>query len=257
MILNRLEAWMDGVALTSISPVIFIEEISTAPAGVQITSAELAGRNGVRQLNTRRSQPSVTITLRILEGNRVARQAIYQQVVSWASGSRLRISDRPEQELRCVCTAMPALSNVMKWIEPVSITLTGLEHAFWEDRVVSTLTLSGTSGSGNLYVPGNGGEVCGEVVATPASGTLNTLTLTVGQTSMSFSSLGATGGSPFKISYDERLLQSIKVGNSSAMSKRSGASADDLLGVCGKINTISMTANVSTSVVFRFRGAWT
>ena len=82
------------------------------------------------------------------------------------------------------------------------------------------------------------------------------LTLTVGGTSMSFSSLGATLANPMTITYDANGIQSIRVGSTSAMSKRSGTSADDLIGICGKINEISFTANINVTAVFRFRGAW-
>lgn len=254
---NQLNAWMDGNALTDLHPMLFIEEISCTPAEISFVSTTAARRDGELMLSSRRSAPTVTITLRILTEDRVNRQAVYQRLVTWASGSELRISDRPGQALRCVCTGMPAMGSVMKWTEPFTLTLTGFEHAFWRETVVSTLTLSGTSGSGQLYIPGNGGAVCGEVVVTPPTGaTLNTLTLTVGSTSMSFSSLGASLTNPLTITYDDRRIQSIKVGSTSALSKRTGASADDLLGICGKLNNISFTSNVNVSAVFRFRGAW-
>ena len=254
---NQLNAWMDGNALTDLHPMLFLEEISCTPAEATFTTSVTARRHGERLLNTRRTTPTVTITLRILTEDRVSRQTVYQRLVTWASGRELRISDRPGQALHCVCTKLPEMSSVMKWTEPFSLTLSGFEHPFWEETVPSLLSISGSSGSGDLYIPGNGGEVYGEVTVTPPSGsTLNTLALTVGSTSMSFSCLGATLANPMTITYDANGIQSIRVGSTSAMSKRSGTSADDLIGICGKINEISFTANVNVTAVFRFRGAW-
>jgi hypothetical protein len=257
MILNRLEAWVDGIALTSLHPMVFLEDISCTAAETEIASLSVAGRDGARLLSSRRSTPTVTITVRLLIEDRATRHTVYQQLVQWASGHELMISDRPGLALRCVCTSMPAMQSVAKWTEPFQVIMSGFEHACWEESIASSLSLSGSSGSGQLYIPGNGGDVCGEVSVIPPTGsTLNTLTLTVGNTSMSFSSLGATSANPFSISYDDRRIQQIRVGTTSAMSKRSGTSADDLLGTCGKHNAISFTANVHVSATFRFKGAW-
>ena len=142
---NQLNAWMDGNALTDLHPMLFIEEISCTPAEATFTTSVTARRNGERLLNTRRTTPTVTITLRILTEDRVSRQTVYQRLVTWASGRELRISDRPGQALHCVCTKLPEMSSVMKWTESFSLTLSGFEHPFWEETVPSQLSISGSS----------------------------------------------------------------------------------------------------------------
>ena len=254
--IERLEAYMNGISMTSIHPGILVTNIQTPPPAMNISTNQLAGRNGERVESQKRTRAKTTISF-VFPGSSIAeRQLICQQVASWARQGILQVSNRQGQRLRCICTSPPSISDVMDRAEELKVELTAYSQPFWEENTASTTTLTGTSGNGTLYVPGNGGEVLVEITATPTSGTLNSLTLTVGGDTMSFTSLGATSANPFRLTYSDEGIQSIKVGNTSVLGKRSAASADDLRAASGGLNTISMTANVASSVVFSTRGVW-
>ena len=107
---------------------------------------------------------------------------------------------------------------------------------------------------------GGGWSVSGltvvEVEAAPISGTLNRLTLTVGNETITLEGLGATTSSPLKILYTDQMIQSIRVGDDSALGKRTRSSADDLLAEIGAQTPVRMTADVAASVRFTARGKW-
>jgi hypothetical protein len=161
-------------------------------------------------------------------------------------GTELEISDRPGEVLQVICTEPPYVPDHLSWADSISITFQTMEKPFWEKKTPETLTLeSGTTGSGELYVPGNIEEAVVEVEAAPASGTLANITLTVGDTSITLNGINATAEAPLRITYDRRGIQSIKRGTTSVMDKRTAASADDLLAKCGAVSAVSFSASAS------------
>ncbi len=252
--ISRYEAYMDGVALSAVNPNLLITDIQPEVSDIDYEYEQLARRAGGFITKETQEGSSVTITFQLRLYSISERQAAIQEVQRWAKGQILETNDRPGQRLWAKCTSLPRITSAMQWTEEISMTFTAFEHPFWEELTPSVLSLTGTSQTGNLFVPGNAGETLVEVIATPGSGTLNALSITVGNTTMSFTSLGATASNPLTVTYDGRLIQSIKVGTTSAMSKRTGA--DDLLAVCGTNNAVSITAGTSSTITLSARGLW-
>ena len=63
-----------------------------------------------------------------------------------------------------------------------------------------------------------------------------------------------TSGQVIKIAYDDEMIQSIKVGNTSLLNWRTGV--DDLLVTCGEDNSFSFSSNAAVSVKYMVRGLW-
>lgn len=252
--ISRYEAYMDGVALSAVNPNLLILDIQHELADVEYEYEHLANRAGSFITEGKQEGSSVTIVFQLRLYSISERQTACQEVQRWAKGKILETNDRPGQRLWVKCTTLPRITSALNWTEEISMTFTAYEHPFWEEVTPSVLSLTGTSATGILFVPGNVSEALIEVTAVPGSGTLNTLSITVGDNTMEFSSLGATVSNELSITYDDRLIQSIKVSNSSAMSKRTGA--DDLLAVCGTNNTVSITAGTSATVTLSARGLW-
>ena len=250
----KYEAWIDGEALGAISPDLYICAITYTPAAVTINVNEIVGRWGELEETTRWKGASVTVSFYLRKSTGQERQAILEQVGRWARGKYLEISDRLGERLRVICSAPPYVPDHLSWTDAISVTFRTLAQPFWERQTPAILTLSGETGSGNLFVPGNIGKALVEVDAAPASGTLANITLTVGDTSITLNGVNATSTDHLKITYDERGIQSIKRGTTSVMSARTAASSDDLLAECGKISSISFSASTSASVTFSARG---
>lgn len=249
--ISRYEATLNGVALSSINHDLLILDIQYGGVPIEIGANQLAHRDGAIIYRQYREKATVTITFELHIYDIADRQGALRDVNLWAkNGGILEINDRPEQRLRCVVDSYAAIDSVRDWTKPLQITFAAYENPFWEAKSVESLTLSGSSGSGSLAVPGN---YDGALISVNVSseGTLTNVTLRANGEALTLSGMSV---SSFQISYDSHQIQSIKSGNTSLLAYRSGVS--DLLAKCGDSNSLSFTANTSATVVFRVRGLW-
>lgn len=251
--ISRYEVSLNGVPLSSLHPDILILDIGYTPAEAQLETYTTAKRNGSRIHRRYYAESSVTVSLMIRSYDTRTRQSICQQIGKWARGGGiLKTSDRQGQRLRCLCKSWPTIASALKYTDTVQIVFTAYNNPFWEEDSVRTLTLSGTSGSGSLYIPGDAPEVFieAEISATNA---LSSIVLTVGKTSMTISGT-VSKGSTVILKYDDEMIQSIKNGSTSLLNKRTGS--DDLIAVCGESNNFSFQTSASAKVTFKARGQW-
>lgn len=251
---HNFEAYMNGIRLTSLGG-IYITDISHRPAQMEVSTTPLARTHGEHILESKWSRAQVVIEFILLGSTPMARQEKCQAIAAWAKEGTLITSDRPFQQLKCICTDPPKIDSAMDRAARLTMEFTAYEDPFWEDELPATVILSGTEASGTLFVPGNADSAAVEIEAAPVGGTLNDLSLTVNGSSIILENLGATALNPLKISYSHK-LQKITVGEISALGKRTAASADDLIARCGIPNAISMTADTAAFVRFIVRGKW-
>ena len=251
---HTLEAYMNGVALTSLGG-IQITNISHTPAQVEVISTPLALAHGESVLQINKKQAMVGIEFIMPGISPSQRQEKLLAVIEWTKQGPLTVSDRPWQQLNCICTSPPHFTSAITRLERLTALFTAYEIPYWEDTLPSMLPLSGLNGTGSLFVPGTANETYAEIKAAPASGTLNELTLTVGEDTIAFADLGATAADPLTITYNKN-IQKIMVGNNSALDKRTAESADNLRVMLGVPNTVSFEADVLTTVQFSARGLW-
>lgn len=252
--ISRYEVVLNGQALSSISASILILDVQYATPSIKNETYSVAKRQGARLHRRYYDRASVTINFEIHEYGIANRMKVCNAVQRWAkNGGVLQINDREGQRLRCVCESFPVIKSALKWTDVLSVTFSAYSLPFWEEISPSVLTLTGTSGSGSLYVPGCVDEAFAEVDIT-AGGTLTSLTLTANGRTMTLSGISVSSGSVVKIAYDDEMIQSIKVGNTSLLTKRTGV--DDLVFKCGESNSVSFTSNVSVTASFKVRGLW-
>ena len=87
-----------------------------------------------------------------------------------------------------------------------------------------------------------------------AGASLSSVSLTVNGRTLSLTGLSVSNGDTIKITYDDQMIQSIKVGTTSLLGKRTGV--DDLIANSGEYNTVSFTSSASVTVTFKARGLW-
>lgn len=254
--ISRYEAYMDGVAMSSLSPNLLILDISHGTSKISRDTVTLVRRDGSIMVDKTLSAAQVKISFQLREYSIAERQKVCQEVARWAQGAILETNDRPGQRLHVQCDSFPVIGSALKWLDDLSVTFTAYNYAHWEEKTAVSTTLTGTSGTSTLFVPGNAGKALVEATITPSSGTVNDITLTVGDTSIALVGCGATSSQPVTISYDYIGLLRIKRGTTSVMDKRTAASSDDLLAVCGAVNTFGLTASGAVSAAFSVRGCW-
>lgn len=253
--ISRYEAFLNGVSLQSISPDILIHDISYGAPVFQDDTYSVAKRNGARLFRRSFDSISVTIKFEIHAYSVANRQAICQAVCMWAKGGgQLKTNDREGLFLQCVCSQFPTIESARNWTDELTIAFTAYTFPFWQDVAQTSIALSsGTSGSTSKFIAGSADGALVEA-SVKANASLSSVSLTVNGRTLSLTGLSVASGSTIVISYDTDGIQSIKVGNTSLLNKRSGA--DDLLVNCGASNSFSFSASASVDVTFVVRGIW-
>lgn len=250
---SRYEAYIDGIALSTIHPGILLTNVEHHLANYNLQTQAVANRNGLMILNRKQGATSVSISFELRVYKTQERQVALQKIQQWAQGKTLETSDREGQKLNIICTAFPAVSSVQDWNDTLKVGFTAYDQPFWENKTPSVITLVGDDEDGVLFVPGNAGEAYAEVEVTPSQ-TIDDLTVTVGDTSITLDDLNTNA--VIKIGYDEKGIQYIKAGTTSILSKRTANSSDDLIAICGKKNAVAVEADHSVTAKFSVRGLW-
>lgn len=246
--ISRYEAYMDGIALSSLDPSIYVLNIQPGDNNPNIRTSKVAGRAGARVIKKSFESLPVTILFEIHEYDTVKRQAVCSKVKKWANGNTLSVSDRPGQKLRCVCEAYPK-ANAKEWTEAISMTFAGYNPPYWENE---NATIIKTTSSKKAYIPGNAPETLVSATVTVGA-SISSLTLTTGVKSLVLT-VSASQNDKIYVGYDENNILYIKKNSTSILGNRTGD--DDLTVPCGEFSTFSVTADGNVSAVYEARGCW-
>ena len=250
---NRFSVTLNNTALTSVDNSIVIRDINYHPPEINLDTSSVAKREGMRVQRKHIDSCSVTIAFEIRKYDTAARQSVCSSVVAWAAnGGTLETGDRTGQMLICVCTKLPTIESVLRWTDAVTMTFTGLVVPYWQSKTATTLKLTGSSTSGTLTCPGmlDGAIVSASIKANAA---VSSVALTVAGRTLTLSGLSLATNDVVNITYDSNMIQSIKVGSTSLLDKRTGV--DDLIANKGN-NTVAVSASASVEVTFSVRGLW-
>lgn len=251
---RHVEAWVDGVALSSLGPIMVHQVHEDAPA-VELTEGERPGRYGQRLLVRKRQTLRVAIEAVIRERFDLAqRSRILEEVARWAQGSVLELSNHPERRLLVTCTSEPTLGEVRDYAHTIRVEFTAYAVPYWEDYLPSGIVISGISGAGTLIIPGTAETPVGLTIR-PTDGTLINFTVAIGGQSIALTGLGIPTGGTLTFDRDQRDDLRIVSSGRSQLSHRTAASVDDLFAVPGSV-PVSFAANAPCVVTFAVRGRW-
>ena len=251
---RHVEAWMDGVALSSVGRVLIRQVHEEAPS-LAIQTGEKAAGYGQRLLSKKRQSLKVSLDCQIRElFDLAARSRAAEEISRWAQGSILELSNHADRRLHAYCSAEPALGDVRDYTASIRVEFTADAVPYWEDRAPAQLVKTGSSGSGSLLVPGTAeAPMC--VTVKPTGGALSSFTVDVDGQQIALSGLSVAQNALLLIERDARDDLVIRSGETRLMNKRSAASADDLFVKPG-IASVSFTANTACDVTFSIRGRW-
>ena len=250
-------AALDGVELSAIAPEIIVTDITHNAPVREVRASDIAGRNGKLYTRTVTSSTGVTVSFEIHTQDVRRRALIMEDVQRWAMpGGVLTTSDRPDRVLRVVCESLPTVGSAQKWTGVCSIGFVAYAVPFWEDETPRLVNITG-NGSKNLFVPGFAAPASVEAkVTNTGSGTISSVTLTAGDTSMTFAGVALGAGQTMKLSHDARGLLTARIGSASVLDKRTAASSDELELDPGKNAALSVTTNGTASTTFEVRGRY-
>ena len=248
---------LDGVELSAIAPEIIVTDITHSAPVREVRTSDIAGRNGKLYTRTITSSTGVIVSFEIHTPDVRRRAAIMEDVQRWAMpGGVLTTSDRPDRVLRVVCESLPTIGSAQKWTGSCSIGFVAYAVPFWEDEAPRRVSITG-NGSKSLFVPGFAASASVEAtVKNTGSGAISTVTLTAGDTSMTFAGLALGAGQTMTIAHDARGLLTARVSGTSVLDKRTAASSDELELEPGKNAALSVTTNGTSSTTFEVRGRY-
>lgn len=254
---TRYLAALDGVELSAIAPEIIVTDITHNASVREVRASDIAGRNGKLYTRTVTSSAGVTVSFEIHTQDVRRRAAIMEDVQRWAMpGGVLTTSDRPDRVLRVVCESLPTVGSAQKWTGISSIGFVAYSVPFWEDEAPRRVIITG-NGSKSLFVPGFAAPASVEAtIKNTGSGTISTVTLTAGDTSMTFTGLALKAGQTLTLAHDARGLLTARIGGTSVLAKRTAASSDELELEPGTTAALSVSTNGTASTAFEVRGRY-
>ena len=249
-------AWLNGLEFASVHPALMLQHINEQGPKISYKTAERPG-GGLMELARVISQRDIILEFAIREGlDFAARQHALQAATAWAmAGGVLELSDHPGQFIRVSLTQAPAMGQLRDWTHDLSMTFTAAWYPYWQDKQLSTVSISGMdTGSAELFVLGTA-QTCLEAEISPVASPLHYLTLTSLQSSMGLdlSSAPVQVGSTIRIDYDERHLLRIMCGTDHLLRYRFGA--DDVILMPGQ-QTIMYSCSVPCYITLKSRGVW-
>lgn len=248
MILKRRAA-LDGVQLDSIDSRILIQKIEPAAGKESIDATALWGGSGSRVTGIHRDSLDIVVSFSINEKSYrpQARAEVLEKVNTWAAlGGWLTVNYKPGRRIRVIAAQLPGEGDAMQRNQ-YSITFRAYGVPYWQEESPVKVRTTAASGRFNFGVNGNQETVMEATFKNTSGSTINTLTITAGKSSISFTGLGLANGETFKLDHTDdgkRSLLRCKIGSRSVMAKRTAGSSNDLF-IDPGVQAVSYTAGGS------------
>lgn len=254
---RHIEAWMDGIRLADLGAVFVKGVDEPAPEmDIEYVNRAIRGGRGIQKRKRRALQVTIHAAIHELFDLR-KRAEIRDAVAQWAGGSILELSNHPDRRLHVICLAEPGLADVRDFNSTLDMTFEADVIPYWEEKIATTASGTGTSGTASMLIHGTAKEVPVDVTVAAGSA-ITSLTVTVScggvSKSITLSSLSSLEGA-ITFSRDNQDRLQIMSGTTSLLPHRTAASADDLIIPAGKA-TVSWSVSASRSVSFSARGRW-
>ena len=246
---------LNGPGLADLDSRIYVEDI-TEDVNTDLETMQRAPYGLFPMNNPGRGSITIKVKFMIKERNRTERMAVFQKVRGWATQGWFTMNTRPGQQLYVFCTKPPAFET-FDLAARMDIEFTAYGEAFWQDITPVSVSVTSAVSSATASITPKGTQECFlEAEIKPSSGTLTSVTITVGTQTFTLSDLSVTKTTPLKIYYDELHLLHIESGSTSLLNKRSAASSDDILLVPNQSNSVSLTFSRACTYTIKARGLW-
>lgn len=249
MILSKRVA-LNGVQLDQIDNSIVIRRVDPGVTHESVQAVSLMGGAGQRITGEHWDtlEVSVSFAIDIPKKQLAARRAVFDQVIAWALAKGwLTVNWLTGKRMHVDKVVIPDSGDMFAWTNDFTIVFRAYAVPFWTDDEATEATGS------SITVPGNVETVCDAEITNGSGSTIDTLSVGVGDSSMSFTNLGLADGERLVIGHgdDGMLYIRIYTGESyyrRVMDKRTGGSSDDLYVKPGA-NAITVTGGTVTKKI--------
>lgn len=249
MILSKRVA-LNGQQLDQVDDSIVIKRIDTGATKETLNATAMMGGAGQR-ITTQHWDTldvSVTFAIDIPKKQLAARRAVFDQVTAWAlQKGWLTVNWMTGKGIRVDKAMIPSGGDMFDWTNDFTIVFRAYAVPFWTDDETTEATGS------SITVPGNVETVCDAEITNGSGSTIDTLSVSVGDSSMSFTNLGLADGEKLVIGHGDDGLLYIRIYTGESyyrrvMDKRTGGSSDDLYVKPGA-NAITVTGGTVTKKI--------
>ena len=252
---TQITVVLGGKSLASVDERIYVENITESVTSRHDTLARMP--YGLFALNNPyRESLTLTVTFMIKEKDQQERLSVIQAVRAWAVNGYLTTNMRPSQRIYVYCTRPPDY-EVFDWTARMEIQFTAV-FPYWEASATKSASSTGTDLT--LSITPDGTQDCYlqfQIRPNTSSTTLTSVTVTANGYTMTLGGLSVTySGSYLTLSYDSQYIQSIKVGSTVVLNKRTASSSDDIILRAGQANSVRVQTNISCYVLLTARGLY-
>lgn len=198
---------LDDYAMTDVSKFVRILDVIELQHKRTTNTQARLGAPGSVVTRDHIDSRQVRVQFTLLTSDPVERTAALSAISAWAMrGEYLKISDRPGQQLRVVCTDAPLTMSKRKWTEACEVIFTAFDQPFWEDVTPMQSVVTLMDGTLSIFPPGNVRQVPLTISVTPQVETLTSLTIAANGAEIAFSGLAVPAGKTLAIDYVEGFL---------------------------------------------------
>lgn len=256
---------LDGRQLDEIDWRIMIQKIETADGKENISTVSLMGGSGSRVTSEHRDSLDVTVkfTLRLRKTEMAAREEILEKINAWAfAGGWLTTNYKENRRIRVFRAQAAGAGDPWDWTKVYSIVFRACGVPYWQEKNAEAVSFQNvTSKSMTFGVNGSEKSVLDLQFKNTSGSTTNTFSISTGESSMSFSSLGLASGETLVIDHVDNgkrcnlriRIRNVSGGYRSAMSKRSTGSSNEL-SVSPGTHTFSITAANAGTITISCNG---
>lgn len=254
--------------LDAVDDRIVIHGVQTASAKTTINAVSLYGSNGQRITSSQRDTMDITVEFGILirKTDMASRAEVLEAVNTWASaalkengGAWLRVNYKNDRRIRVYLVDPAEEGDLKEWANSFKITFRAYGVPYWQESTGTSISTStGSTRVASLDIHGNTRTVAEVEIKNESGQQIDTISITAGSSTMSFSSLALAANETLVIDHLADGLLRIRIRNTSnsyrsAMAKRAANSASDFYVMPGT-QTISFTAQRTCSMTARAYG---
>lgn len=253
MILSRRVS-LGGVQMDSLDDSIVIRSVDPGVPHESVSAVNRMGGIGQRLTSHHWEtlEVSVRFAINMPKTQLTARRAVFDKVVDWANKKDwLKTNQMSGKRMYAEKAVFPSGGDMRDWTSEYTIIFRAYGVPFWQDSVATE------DDDGTLTVPGNVKTVCNAEIVNSGNSTINSLTVTAGDSTMEFTALGLEAGETLKIGHNKQGILWIRIYNSNniyrtVMNKRTGESADDLYVEPGEASVSASAGTAAFSCYGRY-----
>lgn len=260
---TRISVSLNGKQLHELDDLIIIQSVNESKPNMTRSTASTTGLNGMFMTSFERQSIDVTVSFSIRTVRDYKKRIeVLDKVNAWAiGGGLLRTNYQDGKVLSVVCDGLAGAANVKEWTGEYDLLFKAYAIPYWQGSVQSFTWERKNSVSATIKMNGTTKSVMSFEVNNTSKNKVDRVTVSTGQSSITFDGMGLEPGESLVMAYNGRNTQYINIYKSDGTLKkhangcRTKESSDELVVNSGN-NSISISCPYSVDFRLYGRGRW-